>query len=177
MKTTVICNGSEYTWEGSMESWNKHQELIIKWVDGAKIESRYHPHQGWKSHNTPMFDSPTVEYRIEPRTPIPGEVWYSLNDLKPSIFIGNNKFVEIHTGCIFEVDGIQDMSFVATSVNDYYASKQDDPLTVYNAKILTEQLQMGYHLLAKGGHDTGGYNGAEDCILSAIDDIHLSCLE
>ena len=176
MKTTVICSGYKQAWKGSEENWNQHKELIQQWCEGAEIESQYHPHQGWKSLDTPLFDSPSIKYRVKPRTPKPGEVWLTNNATIPVIILMNGNFVSTYTGYLFTPDEVTDMSFAAASTEEYYFSKQDDPLTVFDAEILTEQLQMGYHLLAEGGHDTSSYNSSEDGILSAIETLKESGL-
>ena len=176
MKTTVICSGYKQVWKGSEENWNQHKELIQQWCEGAEIESQYHPHQGWKSLDTPLFDSPSIKYRVKPRTPKPGEVWLTNNATIPVIILMNGNFVSTYTGSLFTPDEVTDMSFAAASIKEYYLSKQDDPLHVFNADVLKTQLSRGYDLIKESGHDTESFGAGEDRILECIRDMESSGL-
>ena len=80
MTTTVKHKGSVHKWEGPIENWDKHRDVIVAWCDGADVEFR-DPKNGtmygdkWQSSCPHPYWHEYLDYRIKQREPEAGEVW------------------------------------------------------------------------------------------------------
>ena len=77
MTTTVKHKGSVREWEGPIENWEAHSEVIKAWCDGSIVEmwsSSGHYSAWFTIHFIPAFVH-EEKYRIKQREPKAGEVW------------------------------------------------------------------------------------------------------
>ena len=76
MTTTVKHKGSVHEWEGPIENWDKHRDVIVAWCDGADIQvlGGHYKRPSSIDIMNPAFESDS-QYRIRPREPKAGEVW------------------------------------------------------------------------------------------------------
>lgn len=59
---------------------HKHAELIKAWADGAEIEFRWEPTQGWRTSTNPHWE-PECEYRLKPEPKPDVRCWYRVGRL------------------------------------------------------------------------------------------------
>ena len=121
MKITVT-DGK--TWEGTLEQWDAHDIMIVKWCSGAEIE-RFCPLSG-SSYDFAAIDQQSPEfrlgctYRVKSRSPVAGEVW-GLSGYTYLVF--ENGCIRIDTGQV--VIGLSaGMVFLSNSVKEHFATEQ-----------------------------------------------------
>lgn len=127
MTTTVKHAGSEREVECSLESWEKHQDVIKHWCNGGDVEFRCKDF--WYMKDGPKFNS-QIDYRIKQREPLMGEVWVS-NNQKPYIRTPNGRPNSGSGDAWVDFEGVpsvwynwsEDLTYTAPSLEVYIARK------------------------------------------------------
>lgn len=110
------------SFEGSLESWEKHKKLILWWCSGKQVEYCIKPGKFAYCHY-PKFNT-TVSYRQGPRIPETGQVWIHKKGRVPYIYVeglflsleGN---ITTHKDCYL-------MTFSSLCAKDYYDSIKNE---------------------------------------------------
>lgn len=119
MTTTLKHTGTERTWEGKLEQWQKHKECIEHWCDGGSIE--VNTGSGFVQALLYSFNL-HFTYRIKQREPKPGEVWVHAQDPNLVFVVTHQRnWTELGSG---EYDLFHEhhaLGYAAPSVKAYYA--------------------------------------------------------
>lgn len=122
MSTTVMnIRGEVRETEVSIESFDKHRDVIIAYCNGADVE-RSAMDRPWKPSSDPSFRVDCA-YRIAQRKPQPGEVWVCRGG-NPWIWAEDPQFtgwVELRGKDVDDNTSLGSLKYAAPSVKAYYA--------------------------------------------------------
>ena len=124
MTTTVKHKGSVREWEGSVENWDKHRDVIVAWCDGSDIQvlGGHYKRPSYIDLMNPAFESDS-QYRIKQREPNAGEVW--IEEEGPCLITDENTVVSFD-GTLAANNSwpndrvLRDLKYSAPSVRAYF---------------------------------------------------------
>jgi len=122
MKKTIKIEGQR-TWEGPLDNYNAHKEVVEHWCDGGEVEIEDHQDQ-WIPCE-PQFAS-NRNYRIKQREPKRGEVWVHITAgvrIRTPNNNHNDGWVGVDGIPSTVVDWTKTLTYSAPSVEAYYARK------------------------------------------------------
>lgn len=118
MTNQLTYQGEVRKWQGTLEQWAKHEEVIVHWCDGGEVEKRAEG-EWWAQYSPRIKFECHREYRIKQRKPKVGEVWTREDDGHAYI-VTDGGIVSLDAGIRYTLYEDSSIEYAAPSVDEYY---------------------------------------------------------